>query len=75
MAIVTRLVLFHLRLVRRRSEAWRWMKKIILRLIDGSGELCLLGHVNSFALTRVSYRSWGTWMKSAGNCKMVKASV
>lgn len=51
------------------------MKKILLALIDGNGELYLSGHVNSFALMKISDQSRATWMKNVGNYKMVKASV
>lgn len=75
MTVITGSAPFHLRPVGGRSGAWKWMKKILLALIDGNGELYLSGHVNSFALMKISDQSRATWMKNVGNYKMVKASV
>ena len=73
-AVVTRATLFHFRPPgdKRRSGTWRW-RWIILKLIDGSGGLCLSGHGNNFALTKMSGQSQETWMRNAENCKTVKA--
>lgn len=75
MTVVMGPALFYLRLVKGRSGVWEWMKKSALRPIDGSGELCLSGPVNSFASMRMSGQSRGTWMKNVGNYKVVKVSV
>jgi len=75
MTVVTGPALFHLRPVKGRSGAWEWMKKSVLGLIDGSGELCPSGLVNNFASMRMSGQSRGTWMKNVGNYKMVKMTV
>lgn len=74
-AVITRSALFHLRPVKGRSGAWRWMKKILLGLIDGNGEQCLSGHVNSFALMKMSNQSQATWTKNVGSYRMVKRSI
>lgn len=51
------------------------MKKSMLGLIGGNGELSLSDHVNSFASMKISGQSRETWMKNAGICKTVGTPV